>query len=56
MNEEQAQLAANARNASDYLTDRLVSPEEADTHIERAERFLSEARAYLKPESDAGKS
>ncbi|MDP6787191.1 MAG: HEPN domain-containing protein [Rhodospirillales bacterium] len=38
---------ANARNASDYLTDRLVSPEEAATHIKRAERFLAEVRAVL---------
>ena len=56
MNEEQPQLITKARNASDYLTGRLISPEEAATHIKRGERFLTEARAYLKPESDAEKS
>ena len=40
--------AAKARTAGDYRPDVRISPEEATTHVDRAERFLVEVQAVLR--------
>ncbi|MCH9019076.1 MAG: HEPN domain-containing protein [Proteobacteria bacterium] len=40
--------AAKARTAGDYRPDVRISPEEAATHVDRAERFLREVQAALR--------
>lgn len=41
--------ASDARHASDYRTNRVISREEAWAHIEHAEKFLQAVRPLLAP-------